>query len=86
MSFELAFPRSILRRGMVFAGLAWEINIWGRIEMYLNIEYRDGKKEQKSVDDCAVKDGCLVYYIRFGVGAGHHYIPLDTIKEFQKEN
>lgn len=62
------------------------ISIWGRIEMYLNIEYRDGKKEQKSVDDCAVKDGCLVYYIRFGVGAGHHYIPLDTIKEFHKEN
>lgn len=62
------------------------ISIWGRIEMYLNIEYRDGKKEQKSVDDCAVKDGCLVYYIRFGAGAGHHYIPLDTIKEFHKEN
>lgn len=54
--------------------------------MYLNIEYRDGKKEQKSVDDCSVKDGCLKYYIRTGVSAGKHYIPLDTIKEFHKEN
>lgn len=25
---KLTFPRSILRRGMVFAGLAWEISIW----------------------------------------------------------
>lgn len=54
--------------------------------MYLNINYRDGKTEQHSVDDIAVRDGCLVYYIRFGVGAGHHYIPLDIIKEFHKEN
>ena len=54
--------------------------------MYLNIKYRDGKTEQHSVDDIAVRDGCLVYYIRFGVDAGHHYIPLDIIKEFHKEN
>lgn len=54
--------------------------------MYLNITYRDGKTEQHVVDDVAVRDGCLVYYIRFGVGAGRHYIPLDIIKEFHKEN
>ena len=54
--------------------------------MYLNIEYRDGKTEQKIVDDCTVKDGCLKYYIRTGRDAGTHYIPLDIIKEFHKEN
>lgn len=54
--------------------------------MYLNIEYRDGNKEMKSVDDCAIKNGCLMYYIRMGVNAGTHYIPLDIIKEFHKEN
>ena len=54
--------------------------------MYLNIEYRDGKTEQKIVDDCTVKDGCQKYYIRTGRDAGTHYIPLDIIKEFHKEN
>lgn len=54
--------------------------------MYLNIEYRDGKTEQKIVDDCTVKDGCLKYYIRTGRDTGTHYIPLDIIKEFHKEN
>lgn len=32
--------------------------------MYLNIEYRDGNKEQKCVDDCTIKSECLMYYIR----------------------
>lgn len=54
--------------------------------MYLNIEYRNGHKESISVDDCTVKDGCLKYYIRMGKDAGTHYIPLDIIKEFHKEN
>ena len=44
--------------------------------MYLNIEYRDGNKEQKCVDDCTIKSECLMYYIRWGKDAGTHYIPL----------
>ena len=48
--------------------------------MYLNIEYRDGNKEQKCVDDCTIKSECLMYYIRWGKDAGTHYIPLDIIK------
>lgn len=60
--------------------------IYGGFKMYLNIKYRDGSTEQLSVDDISVRDGCLMYYIRFGVNAGRHYIPMDIIKEFHKEN
>lgn len=53
--------------------------------MYLTITFRDGVEQQKHVDDYSIKDGCLVYYIRFGVESGTHYIPLDLIKEFRQE-
>jgi hypothetical protein len=48
----------------------------------LLIEYRDGKRDTKCVDDYSIKDGCLVYYIRFGVNSGTHYIPMDIIANF----
>lgn len=45
----------------------------------LEITYRDGKTESKSVDDFSITNGCLKYYIRFGDRVETHYIPMDTI-------
>ena len=50
--------------------------------MELLIKYRDGKNESKCVDDFSIKNGCLMYYIRFGTDNGMHYIPMDTIANF----
>ena len=47
------------------------------------IEYRDGKKEERYVDDYSVRDGCLNLYVRFGVNAGLRCIPFDRIKEYK---
>ena len=48
----------------------------------LIIRFRDGQTEKYYVDDYGVEDGCLFYYIRFGVDSGKHFFPLDTIAEW----
>lgn len=49
----------------------------------IKVFYRDDRKpETHYVDDYEVKNGCLCYFIRFGVNSGKHCIPLDIIKEF----
>ena len=48
----------------------------------LKIYYRDGKTNENIVADYKIKDGCLIYYKRFGIDSGTHFIPLDLIKNF----
>ena len=50
--------------------------------MRIKIYYRDGKEETVYADDYQVKNGCFVWYRRFGEDNGTHCIPLDIIKEF----
>ncbi len=51
-------------------------------QIKIKIEYRNGTREEKHVDDYKVKDGVLCTYVRFGAESGLRNIPLDLIKEF----
>ena len=53
--------------------------------MFLTIEYTDGTKEEKCVDDVSEGKQCLRYYIRFGVNAGEYSIPFERIKQWKIE-
>lgn len=48
----------------------------------LVIEYINGNKEEIYCDDYYEGVASLMYYIRFGVNEGGHYIPYSSIKRW----
>lgn len=52
---------------------------------YIHIYYTDGTLESHYIDDYAIKNNCLMTYVRCGVNRGYRYIPLDKIKEWKIE-
>lgn len=48
----------------------------------LTIYYKDGKKETYYIDDYGVRDGMLIYNIRFGEEKGLYYQPLINILKY----
>lgn len=48
----------------------------------LVIEYINGDKEEICCDDYSEGKTSLMYYIRFGVKEGEHYIPYSSIKQW----
>ena len=49
----------------------------------LKIYYRDGHEEEHYCDYYKNENGLLIYYVRFGVNSGEHFIPYDLIRKFE---
>lgn len=52
------------------------------MKVQLIIEYINGNKEEIWCDDYTEGVTSLMYYIRFGVKEGEHYIPYSSIKQW----